>query len=308
MTSPIAHYTHGLIISRIERAEDRFLSQANSLQARRLVELEGWIRHVGDGDGIGFGALYDAPGLVGSMTGLILDFFANMVAMGVGEGVAEIRAEEKAEGVGFGGGGVNLAEDDQSKEPGFTPSYVVEFIESRRQFAEHFDQDSGAGVRQVILEAVRDGLYKEQIIERLSEVLIGASRARLDTIRQTESILAYNEGRLGSFVANKGFVVGVRFMAVGDSRTTPICLPRQELRCRLESPVLRVNIPPLHYRCRSLLGPLTKPKFRRAFRASGLLLESEYWAAEEAKWAGLPEPLPGFGRGGGDHGALSLMG
>ena len=265
-------------------------------------------------DPVGWGIISNSPALEGSMEGLILTLVRDVLLAGHGSALDEVAESKRKWGEGEGSGdgsqispanlSVNLATNPNAPDP----SYVLEFIKSRRAWASVFDEALADSVRGAMVKAVLEGFSQKKFVEELRSVMIDAPTAHLETIAQTESTLAYNEGRLMGFVQESDWVPGVRLMAVGDSRTTPWCLPRNGLMVRLTSPILKRNIPPLHYRCRSMLSPIVKPKLRRLVAAAGFLLPEEFWAVEEAKWAGVPEPMQGFGLGGGGGGALALLG
>jgi uncharacterized protein with gpF-like domain len=52
-------------------------------------------------------------------------------------------------------------------------------------------------------------------------------------------------------------VTGLRHVSTVDDRTTAICLERDGLQLPLDDPYWQSNTPALHFRCRSVLVPLT---------------------------------------------------
>ena len=97
----------------------------------------------------------------------------------------------------------------------------------------------------------------------------------------------FNQGRLHTFGANGDFVEAVQFSAVLDSKTTDICESRNGKILRLDDPKLQENTPPFHYRCRTILSPITAPEWEE-MQKSGELADAMDWSRVEK----LPE---GFG-------------
>lgn len=89
---------------------------------------------------------------------------------------------------------------------------------------------------------------------------------RLKTIVRTNTIDAYNTGRLSKFrdPDMSLFIQAVRYSAVMDEVTTPICSELDGLLFRPEDPMLDRVVPPNHYNCRSLLVPVMVGKTVRS--------------------------------------------
>ncbi len=137
------------------------------------------------------------------------------------------------------------------------PEGAVGFVRSRRDLARFFEKDQAETVRRVITEGLEQGQSLKQVMGSLEEALPGKmGRARLENIARTEATTAYNQGRLAMFLDTEGFIAGVEFMAILDARTTDICQHRDGLVFRLDDPAIRLNTPPLHYQCRSILSPV----------------------------------------------------
>lgn len=78
---------------------------------------------------------------------------------------------------------------------------------------------------------------------------------RLETIVRTNTTDAYNHGRLTEFLRPDilPFVDGIRYSAILDSRTTPVCRFLHEKIFKPTDPALGLLIPPNHSSCRSLV-------------------------------------------------------
>jgi SPP1 gp7 family putative phage head morphogenesis protein len=106
--------------------------------------------------------------------------------------------------------------------------------------------------------------------------------ARIDNILRTEGTRIANERRLETFEKSR-IIQGVQFLAVLDNRTTDYCQKRHRAEFRLDDPNLRrYNTPPLHYRCRSLLSPIT--------------IYEEFNPLSGEQVEALPPPMKGFGK------------
>lgn len=84
--------------------------------------------------------------------------------------------------------------------------------------------------------------------------------ARLATIARTNTFSAMNQSRLNFYTDTdlKGFVEGLEFSAILDSRTTDICASNNGFKAAADDPVWAGYTPPLHFNCRSLLIPITE--------------------------------------------------
>lgn len=97
-------------------------------------------------------------------------------------------------------------------------------------------------------------ISRKELTARIQKTL-DVSANRSDIIARTELTNAYNQGRLTSY-NESNLVTHVRFIAIGDDRTTDICKTRNGLVFEKGSGQLLDNTPPLHFRCRSVLSPL----------------------------------------------------
>jgi len=103
------------------------------------------------------------------------------------------------------------------------------------------------------------------------------SSFRSRNVARTESSHLYNRGALDRY-RSSGAVVGMRFLAIVDDRTTEICVWHDGQEYRLEDAGLPV--PPLHFMCRSTTVPI-------------LFNERPDWQTEPAPEGS--QPLKGFG-------------
>ncbi|MCD6069613.1 MAG: Glittering 9 [Microvirga sp.] len=124
--------------------------------------------------------------------------------------------------------------------------------------------------RNEILEGLRYGRPFRETSGRILEALspwVGspgldpqALRAdRMLTVVRTQSTAAYNQGRIveARRLSGRGLVKGMQYSAVLDRVTTPICRHLHGKQFRIDDPVLDNFTPPNHYRCRSILLPIT---------------------------------------------------
>lgn len=186
---------------------------------------------------------------------------------------------------------VALAADDAT----WQPREALAYLNAKADFAV-----KGLGDRLTnvvlgeILEGMKMGLPFRETAARIDAALTpyfgseGQPLAfhHLETVVRTISTESYNHGRLiGARRVGKVLVPGMEYVAVIDRKTTPICRHLDGKRFRLDDPELARYTPPNHFRCRSILSPITldiAPK------------DSEYITVEElAKASRLTSP--GFG-------------
>lgn len=113
---------------------------------------------------------------------------------------------------------------------------------------------------EIVLKAIEEGLHNKDIVKALqnSEEFKGFSEHRLMTITRTEGTKAYNKGRLEQFKEVSDFVEAVQFSAVMDKRTTPICRSLNGKIMSMDNKLVSVYLPPNHFRCRSIIIPVTR--------------------------------------------------
>lgn len=83
---------------------------------------------------------------------------------------------------------------------------------------------------------------------------------RVETVVRTSMIEAYNTGRVNLYRSEnvRASVPAVLYSAIIDSRTTEFCRSWDGTVLELNDPRLDEVVPPNHFRCRSLLVPITK--------------------------------------------------
>jgi SPP1 gp7 family putative phage head morphogenesis protein len=155
-----------------------------------------------------------------------------------------------------------------------------------RLIATFLDGESGLLIPLSVEEAIKQrvltiaGNYSKAIIDRIKADLIASviptdgktidrrelqtrlqntlniGRARAETIARNEATTAYNDARV-RVMRESSIVTHVRFLAIGDSRTTEICRSRNGMLIPIsETGTIAANSPALHHRCRSLLSPV----------------------------------------------------
>lgn len=93
-------------------------------------------------------------------------------------------------------------------------------------------------------------------LERRIQSTLNVGKARAETIARNELTYAYNTARVQTF-RESPLVTHVRFIAILDNRTSPICRSRNGMIISItDFGTIETNRPPLHHRCRSLLSPV----------------------------------------------------
>lgn len=187
---------------------------------------------------------------------------------------------------------------------GLTPVEAIRWAEQRTALQGNWQRALDAQVTQVIVSGLETGATNKDVMGALTRVFPTFAKARLENIARTESVSAYNQGRLTAFKSNS-LVVAVQFAAILDSRTTKICRARDGMIMRMEDERLPSNTPPLHFMCRSTLVPVDRFDFEDL--QSGVAeVEKQYfgWVGKDgpqslvqatSAWDETPRPLPGFG-------------
>ncbi len=93
-------------------------------------------------------------------------------------------------------------------------------------------------------------------LERRIQSTLNVGKARAETIARNELTYAYNTARVQTF-RESSLVTHVRFIAILDNRTSPICRSRNGMVIPItDFGTIEANRPPLHHRCRSFLSPV----------------------------------------------------
>lgn len=189
--------------------------------------------------------------------------------------------------------------------PTLQPQNALDWAKGRIVLQGQWQRSLDGAVTSLLVNAIETGASIPETMRALQIIFPTFSKARLENIARTESVSAYNQGRLASFRANP-FVKAVQFSAVLDARTTDICRDRDGLILAIADPRLLGNIPPLHFQCRSTLVPITRYQWD-ALHAGDERAEKQFFGwvkgnnaprtlkeALEA-WDTAAAPLPGFG-------------
>lgn len=175
-------------------------------------------------------------------------------------------------------------------EEGVIPRAAVKWMDEWIDvFGNEYYNDLTSDVVNVIQKALKEGYEVKSVMSALEVYLSGPhfNKRRLETIARTNATTAFTQGRLDLFREDPEFVVAVEFLAILDSRVTDICRSRHGKVMRMDSPELAENTPPLHYKCRSMLSPITK------YEWNDLILNPEF--AARIEWKALPPPDKVFG-------------
>lgn len=115
-------------------------------------------------------------------------------------------------------------------------------------------------------------LSRRELLDQIQSVL-NVGRVRADMIARTELTEAYNTSRVTTALRSD-LVTHLRFLAISDDRTTPICQSRNGMLIPVgDQGAIAANKPALHVRCRSTLSPVL----------AGINPDHEEWANDPAR-------------------------
>ncbi len=98
-------------------------------------------------------------------------------------------------------------------------------------------------------------LSRPELLQKI-EGSLSVGKTRAETIARTELTNAYNSGRVQTALQSS-LVTHLRFLAISDARTTPICRGRNGMLIPVtDRGAIGANSPSLHVRCRSVLSPV----------------------------------------------------
>jgi len=138
-------------------------------------------------------------------------------------------------------------------DPKVIPEKAIKAMESRSIYlAGDVDGSLLSGVKTIMVKYLNGSSRPEA--EAALEKLLTSNEERSSLITTTETTYSYNRGRLAGFAENS--VDYVRFSAIMDGRTSPICSSRHGLLMKMDDDRISANTPPLHGRCRSVLDPV----------------------------------------------------
>jgi len=86
----------------------------------------------------------------------------------------------------------------------------------------------------------------------------------LETVYRTNISAAYNAGRWAQIKRNKDIIKYLRYIAIDDGRTTPICRSLNGTTLPVDDPFWKKYTPPNHFNCRSSIMPITK--YQKGYR------------------------------------------
>lgn len=226
------------------------------------------------------------------------DFLKKAIISGMLQATKEIKRKRLKYRVKFG-----IAEI--LPEP-VLPEEAIMYLQRQTVLQDEWNKDLNIAVSRVLVNALTIGASTEKTIEALRTVFVKFSRQRLEIIARTEATGAYNMGRLMVFEQNADFVRALQFLAVLDSRVTPICYRRNGLILPINDPRVRENTPPLHYQCRSLWSPIDKYEYEALKEGKEGAIEDTFGVLGNVAprdlnealsgWNRVPMPKEGFGR------------
>jgi len=147
-------------------------------------------------------------------------------------------------------------------QPGEIANTGAELAVLRRtvQLAGSFSKDQLGGLKLSLIKAITPDQSgntlsrKDLLAEIQTNLKVGSRRAEM--IARTELTNAYNTSRLETALGSP-LVTHLRFLAISDDRTTPICSSRNGLLFPTsDQEAIAANKPPLHVQCRSTLSPV----------------------------------------------------
>lgn len=155
--------------------------------------------------------------------------------------------------------------------PTYDPEAALAYLESKADFlVTGLSTKVTEVIRNELLFGLRNGAPFTETRNRLLDLLapwVGAADVdlaalkpdRLLTTVRTNVTDAYNQGRVieARRLGRVGIVKGMQHSSVLDKVTTDICRHLQGKVYRIDDPLLDTFTPPLHFRCRSVLLPVT---------------------------------------------------
>ena len=151
-----------------------------------------------------------------------------------------------------------------------TPREAARFMDERMFWVSGVMRDDLTKRAQTILMmAIKTGEDLLDTVDKLAEAFTpyvgkkGVDEAvvtpsRLETIVRTNTSEAYNQGRLASIHDPEmaPFIIGIRYSAILDERTTEICQYLHGKVFKPDEPEIDRIAPPNHFNCRSLILPV----------------------------------------------------
>lgn len=120
-------------------------------------------------------------------------------------------------------------------------------------------------VKEKLAKAIEEGKTLKEWIDELGEDgtlrAVGFHQSNswyLETVFRTNISTAYNAGRLMQFSRSKDKIKYLEYVAIDDSRTTPICRRLDGTRLPPDDPFWTSYAPPNHFNCRSTVRAIFK--------------------------------------------------
>jgi SPP1 gp7 family putative phage head morphogenesis protein len=147
-------------------------------------------------------------------------------------------------------------------EPGLLVNTAAEQAVLRRvlRLAGNFSNDQLARVKLSLIGAISPDstgkvLSRKELLEQIQQNL-QVGKVRSEMIARTELTNAYNTSRVQTALQSE-LVTHLRFLAISDARTTPICRSRNGMLISVrDQGAIAANKPALHVKCRSTLSPV----------------------------------------------------
>jgi len=152
-----------------------------------------------------------------------------------------------------------------AKTPTFTPQAAIKWLRAKAFWvADVLLGGLTEDIRLAIINGLKFGTPTSEIITAIAQTYIPylgdptavkdgelPTAARLETVVRTNVVEAYNQGRIATFIRPDmmPFLDGIRYSAILDSRTTPVCRYLHERIFRPEDITITGLIPPNHFNC-----------------------------------------------------------
>ena len=166
----------------------------------------------------------------------------------------------------------NLEQHDYAKTPTFSPKAAIKWLKEKIFWvADVLITGLEEDIRSVIINGLKTGKPTSEIITDIAQKYIPylgdptavvdgelPTAARLETVVRTNLTESYNAGRIATFIRPDmmPFLDGIRYSAILDTRTTPVCQFLHEKIFKPEDIVSSGLTPGNHFQCRSLVVPV----------------------------------------------------
>ena len=186
----------------------------------------------------------------------------------------------------------------------YTPKAAMKWLrESAFWITDVLADDLLGAAQKILVKGLRTGAPASTMMRELFEEFVPylggdvgeqvVTAHRLETIVRTNTTTAYNHGRLTAALDPDiaAFVDGVRYSAILDSRTTPVCQFLHEKVFRLpdQEEDLVTLTPPRHFNCRSVLVPIVVGE---EVDPSEYMTEQDIWRAKRLSAEGFTQRGP----------------